>query len=276
MINGIISTNSIKPAQNKFKKGALTSKSTIKTTTNPNLSIPIYYYPPKISFKGNINRLTQKALFTKSNKFDNIRNNIANELDKKVFEFKTPSDKNVKGTIIDYLKACIMDHVTLEENALYHGTSKEAKDNIVKNGFNLEKVSRTIAGPGICFANNEDVAQSFGGSVVKCSYKGNTSTLEPDFYENLKTHEGFNKTIKKALGIQEKSQKEEADALIRSLCGLDDQTAQDLSRIEKEKQAYVRHALVDKLNIDGAVFPGKTAFPSCFVVYNTNKLSNIH
>lgn len=171
-------------------------------------------------------------------------------------DFITPSGKKISGNVKDYLKACMLKDIkTIDAENMLHGTStKEVRDKIMRNGFSVNFVSRTQAGPGICFTGDEHIANILGGSsLIRADFKGNSTTFEHGFFQNIKDNEEFTKAVEKVMYDT----------------GAGMGFSQTINR-------YVRDVLIEDLGIDAALDPGKfPTRPQAFVVYNTSKIFNI-
>lgn len=225
-------------------------------TTKPLNNGANIFYSPKISFSGR--------------QFDvpkEIQEEINEALNNEVFEFETPAGEKIEGSVADYIKACI---TKMSENdaveGLLHGTLKEARSNIIKNGFDSDKVSRTLAGPGTCFTASEYEAHMLGGgAVISCDFNGSTARFQHGFYEKIRTNQKIKSIIDEKLGTNIKKYK-----------GWSEAYSSASNKIEKCIDSYTRDVIINKLNIDAGIDPGKyPCYPGCFVVYNTNKIHNI-
>ncbi len=214
------------------------------------------FYSPKISFSG--------RQFTVPKE---IQAEIKEALDNEVFEFVTPAGEKLEGSVADYIKACI-SKMTENDTAqgLLHGTMQEVRSNIIKNGFDPDKVTRTLAGPGTCFTGSEYEAHMLGGgAVISCDYNGSTARFQHGFYEKIRTNEKIKSIVDEKLGTN-----------IEKYKGWSEAYSSAINKIEKCIDSYTRDVIINKLHIDAGIDPGNyPCYPACFVVYNTKKIHNI-
>jgi len=191
MINGVragfLTQNQYKSIDKKLNKPDLPEVSN-------NGAISAFYVP--VSFCGASNSELNKTK-------EEIRQNIADALDSKNFELTTPDGVKVEGTILDYIKNCI---IRIKENDactnLLHGTSAEARKKILEEGFDSNKISRTVCGPGTCFAGSEYEAHMIGGgAIISCSYEGNTALMQHGYFDKIVYNPEIVKIVADEAGI---------------------------------------------------------------------------
>ena len=183
-------------------------------------------------------------------------------LDEQVFEIKTggKNGRVIHSTLRDYLRQSIHGATTFE-TTIYHGTLNPANvDNIVKNGFDLNKISngRTKLGPDIYFADY-GLAMNYG-TVIQAKAKGIVANADNAFYENVTNYD-----ICKKVG--------EFIGLTPEKCN-DPDTCYDFPA--KLINAYSREFIIEKLGIDAiSGWGGNGPCDSCLCVLNTKILSDI-
>lgn len=229
-------------------KNIINSFENKKTNLLPNT----FFYP--VNFKG-------VAIAEKTTK--DINKNIKKILDSSSFYIEDSSEKET--TIKEFIKDNILRvDENIEKRGLLHGTSFENREQIIKNGFDQNKISRTVCGPGTCFSNSEHEATIFGGpSIVSCDFVGNMATVTNGFFPKLLDNQNIRDLIAEENGI-------DIENRVFSESFFDEEKA-----IDKSLEHYVR-GIFKELSIDGTHDLGKyPSVPSCFVVFNTESIKNI-
>jgi len=111
----------------------------------------------------------------------------------------------VEFTPNEIFAKCLKESDYNSSSILYHGTTKEAKDSILKNGFDLKYFKRGESGKGVYLAVSEDGAAQYaaanGGEIIKvkladglkigklkdpdgiyCGARGLISEIKNDYY----------------------------------------------------------------------------------------------
>ena len=193
----------------------------------------------------------------------NLAPEIQKFLDETIFEIKTGGKNGtvINTTIKDYLRQSIHTPSTFD-GTLYHGTLNPKNiDNIIANGFDINKISssRTRLGPGFYFSSDYGIAREYG-SVLKADAKGIIAGADNAFYENVPSSK-----IIKQLG--------EMIGLTPDVC--DDQET-CYSYPVKFINEYVRKFIVEKLGIDAlSGWGGNSPVDQCICVLNPKILSNV-
>ncbi len=191
---------------------------------------------------------------------------IKEVLDQNIYEIQTTDGKTIKGTIKEYIQANIEKIIENDHSeGLLHGTSKEARKSILENGFDQNKVSRTVCGPGTCFTGSEyEAHQIGGGAIIKCSYSGTSAVLKHGFFDKIRYNDAVVDDISKM-------------AEIKLYPETYSQTYYNkVAKVERILGEYVRDVLVNQLHIDAGIDRGRQpCIPGCFVVYNTKTLSDL-
>lgn len=242
----------------KPKMKDLNLKSTSSTCTN-NFQLTNAYYAPIISFKGINSHAIDKTK-------EQINGRLKELLDNKTFSFENPNGEKIEGTIKDYLESCITKIKKNDHSInMLHGTMAEKREQILTNGFDQEKIGRTVCGPGTCFTGSEYEAHMIGGgAIISCDYSGHTAHVMHGYYDNIVYKNEIKHIVADELGLNIK--KETYSQLYFD----------KISKIEKEIGKYVRNVFTNDLNIDAIHDPGRPpSYPSCMVVFNTNSIKNI-
>ncbi len=252
--NNINNSQPIKPPTQDKKE-----LNTIQSTPLKEMTMSNNFYMPKINFSGKID---EEAMQTKQA----LKSEIKKELDNLIIEIETPKGEKVEGTIKDYIQSCL---IKIKENDSYynmlHGTSAEARKSILKNGFDPEKISRTVCGPGTCFTGSEyEAHQIGGGAIIKCQYEGTTAMFQHGFYEKLKYNPDIKNKISEITGIKI-GQPTYSQTYYNKLAKLDSHIGE-----------YVRDIIAKDMGIDAVYDCGRPpSIPGCFVVYNLDSLRDI-
>ncbi|MBQ4123791.1 hypothetical protein IJD44_08760 [bacterium] len=189
----------------------------------------------------------------------NIDKRIVDFLDNQKFEIETSTPGvKVPMTIKEAINASIKE-VNDFDSYLYHATAwKEIGDEIIRTGFDPDKISRTKLGPGFYFSGSEGGAREYSSSVLRADCKGKCANVEAAYFEKI-TDAGVISAIKDFIGINNAGYAVNTAAY--EFC----------SKILNE---YARQYLVNDLGIDMA-YGASGRFETCFAVYNPNSISNI-
>lgn len=192
---------------------------------------------------------------------------VKKALDDKVFEFELSDGSKMNGTVKEYLKACILGEVTEGKYSnLIHGTSAEAREEILKNGFSSNKISRTAAGPGTCFGPEGTALDVGGGATLSCKFEGKIANFTDKFYSQIESNKEIVSIVDDVLEI---------GALKKLQEGKFSEWDGAYTKVLKAIGEYTREVLVKGLGIDASNYHGDRTHYPCFVVYNTDKLSDI-
>lgn len=183
-------------------------------------------------------------------------------LDNQVFEIKTGGKNGcvIHSTIKDYLRQSIHSPETVD-GKLFHGTINPSNiDNIIQNGFDINKISsgRTRLGPGFYFADYGS-AMNYG-SVLQVDAKGIVAGADNAFYENV-TDSSICKKVADFIGLN-------ADKC--------DDSETCYSFPAKLINEYSRQFIVENLGIDALRgWGGNGPADYCICVLNPKILSNV-
>lgn len=154
------------------------------------------YHSDTVSFTCSKTHLSNKNKGVPQNVINYLGDNVQyldeakSILNDAVFEF--PIDKNTtfKGTLRDYFEISIInDKGPVPCHRIYHGTLKESKDAILKEGkLNYTKTGRTRCAPGTYFSGGMGSIFSYGSSCLEAEYVGkmkNLPVFRYNFYEEV-------------------------------------------------------------------------------------------
>lgn len=266
MINtsfNLTSVNNVRNNSSDTQKPS--SMAPAQQTCSENLKYLNNYYMPKINFCGQKEEAVDKS---------QIQEKINRFLSSQTYTFKIEEDGEEKefiGTIKDYLEKNIVEIKEQEKYSnLLHGTSCEARENIIENGFDSDKISRTLAGPGTCFTGSEyEAHQLGGGALIECCFEGNVALVKHGYYDKILYNQKLCDQIDQLADVGISKLKPEEHWTTKHM--------QKMEEVGKYIGEYVRHVLIDEMGIDAANDPGKApCYPSCFVVFNTDAIKNIH
>lgn len=182
---------------------------------------------------------------------------IKKKLDESFFVFDMPDGSSQVMTIKEAIKAYVKPSRPIDAE-LYHATFvREDAENIIKKGFDPQKIKRTEFGPGFYFTPSEGDAMNYGSAKVKARIKGNCGHINGKFYEkinNYKVQEGVKNFVgMKSVGYPTQDiEREVARTIINE---------------------YARNVIYQELGYDCAY--GAGGGKACFVVFNPNSISDI-
>ncbi len=209
-------------------------------------------YTEKDQIKEEYIQKAKSIVFDENGKIDK---RIVEFLDNMEIPYKDNPNKTVK--IKELMNESISNRRNIDE-IMYHATSsEEAANNIVNNGFDSNKIKRTLVGPGFYFSPSRDCTLMYNTHVLKAQIKGTCASVDSD-----KIQEIDKLNINKALGQFIGFEGRDYDI---AFCD-----AQIMSKIVDE---YVRTSFYEDLGID--VVSGNGGGISCFAVYNPNAINNI-
>ncbi len=129
--------------------------------------------------------------------------NIKNFLDKKTFEFKKSNGEVFNGTIKEFFENSIISSRSTKYLSLIHCTStKDVAKDIIKNGLDWQKTSRTRCGPGVYFAPSVQVGieQGAGSVPIEGTYIGEKESypiFENRFYDSVTNNDDILNAVSK-------------------------------------------------------------------------------
>ena len=198
-------------------------------------------------------------------------------LDNSLFEFEGPDGKPVVCSIKDAVKLYAIDDMRAKDDdglSLLHATSREAIQNIIKNGPDIEKCSRSVFGPGMYFAFSEGCAEDYSSAklladifhtVGKNGKKGRFIKFNTDYYDKI-SNKGAQK-LRELLDLEVTS-KDFGPNIPYYIA---------MVKMEipyKIFDYYFRDLMVNDLNIDAA-YCSSRGYHSCMVVFNPDAICNI-
>lgn len=197
----------------------------------------------------------KKVIFDSEGKPDK---RITDFLDNQKFEIETASGTKKSMTVKEAIKSSIREVHDFNAD-LFHATGwREIGEDIIRNGFDPDKISRTKLGPGFYFSGGEGGAREYSNCVLRAKCEGKCANVEPSFFEKI-TRAGVIGYLQDFIGLPHDSYS--LNNVSYELC----------AKIFNE---YARHYLVDELGIDMA-YGSSGRFETCFAVYNPKSISNI-
>ena len=182
---------------------------------------------------------------------------IKSYLDNAKFDIETASKEKKQMTIKEAVQSSILRTYDIDMN-LYHATfTKEVGQQIIENGFDPKKISRTQFGPGFYFSSSEGAAREYNSAVLKADCKGKCMHVDGPYFDRI-TESNVYKCLTDFIGLKNDNW---------ALASIN----QDISR--KVLYEYTRNMIVDELCFDMAY--GSHRFDSCFAIYNPESISNI-
>lgn len=240
-INGIYST----PARNIQQK-------TEEKTKNQSQSTSFGNFNPFLS------SCNPEEIEQYKKDFENTLNNKKEELytvlDKMSF---TDFENGNKINVVDSLKSLFGDKTEYKTiDNLLHKTAEGNIENILQNGFDTSKISKTEYGPGIYFGFSEGALDIYSGRTLKAEYEGNTAHgANIDKYNELKRD--IVCELSKALN----------KPMMFSQYGMAEHEV--MSQFVNE---YCTQKISDNLGIDGATTNSRENY---FIVFNKNAIKNV-
>ena len=192
------------------------------------------------------------VVFDENGKLDK---RIVDYLENTEFPYTDGSNKTVK--IKDLMKDSIYRtrHIDFP---MYHATSsEETANNIIKNGFDPKRISRTLVGPGFYFSPSRDCTLMYNNHVLKAQIEGTCADVNSEKIQEIDKLD-IQKHLRNFIGL------EGTDYNIGVCDG------QIMSKVIDE---YVRTSFYEDLGID--VVDGNGGGVQCYAVYNPNSIHNI-
>lgn len=190
--------------------------------------------------------------------FANTLNNKKEELYSILNNMKLIGCQNGNITSVeDALKSLFSEKTEYKTvNNLLHKTPEANVNNIIENGFDTSKISKTEYGPGIYFGFSEGALDIYSGKTLKAEYEGNTAHgTNIDQYNELKRN--MTSELSKALN----------KPMMFSQYGMAEHEV--LSQFVNE---FCTKKISDDLGIDGATTNSREGY---FIVFNKNAIKNI-
>ncbi len=183
---------------------------------------------------------------------------LKNYLDNTPFEIETASGRKEMMTVKEAIQSSIIKSLGDVDKTLYHSTwSTTTGDQIIKNGFDVDKIARTQFGPGFYFSPSYGSAREYNSAVLKADCKGKCALVEGPYFDRI-TNTGVTTEIANFIEIP---QSEYGTAKY------------GLNAARKVLFEYTRDLIVNELGYDMAY--GASRFDACYVVYNPKAISNI-
>lgn len=184
---------------------------------------------------------------------------IVEFLDNQKFEIEDVRTGQKKSmTIKEAIDSAIVRTYDVDTSA-YHATwTREVGEQIIKNGFDPSKISRTKLGPGFYFSAAEGGAFEYSSCILMADFKGNCAQVTGPFYEKIMdSYPG--QALANFIGLKSKDY--------------------DLGMAESEIctkliNEYARDYFVNGLGIDMA-YGSSGRFETCYAVYNPDAISNV-
>lgn len=203
---------------------------------------------------------------------------IKEALDNSVFHFEGPDGEKFSGTIKEALEKYITyvdDDSVIMYQGLLHGCSQESLNDIIENGPDMKKISRSVFGPGMYFALSEGDAQDYSSAKVKA-----------DIVKTKRENGEIGKFVRLKGAFYEKVTNMAVTNMACQLAGIDPESIYCypqgqpyyISQIKQEVakkliDEYCRNILVDELGID-AGYGHAPYHHSCIVVFNPDSVQN--
>lgn len=212
-------------------------------------------YEKRDALKNEYKSKILEAVTTPDGKLDK---RIVDFLDNQKFEIEDvkTGQKSLK-TIKEAIDSAIVRTYDVDTSA-YHATwTREVGEQIIKNGFDPSKISRTKLGPGFYFSAAEGGAFEYSSCILMADFKGNCAQVTGPFYEKIMdSYPGH--ALANFIGLKSKDY--------------------DLGMAESEVctkliNEYARDYLVNDIGVDMAYGPSGR-FETCYAVYNPDVISN--
>ncbi len=184
---------------------------------------------------------------------------IVDFLDKQKFDIEAADSKEKKNmTIKEAINAAIVRTEKIDATAFHATFVREIGEQIIQNGFDPSKISRTKLGPGFYFSPSEGGAREYSSSILTAKLKGTCAQVSGPYFEKI-TDAGVARSISNFIGLKSNDY----------ILGMAE--SEVCSEIINE---YARDYLVNDLGIDMA-FGSSGRFETCYAVYNPDAISNI-
>lgn len=200
---------------------------------------------------------------------------IKEMLDSTTFEFTAPNGSKMNCTIKDAINAYIVD--TLDEDTEFHrvihGSSLESISDIINNGPDMRKTSRSAFGPGMYFAFSEGAAHDYSSAKLMADIipqrrengeKGKIVRFNTNFYDDTINNHNVHKAITDFTGLKAPNEPWQPHYIERAYMELP----------EKLVDEYCRDLMVEEMGIDAAQCSAR-GFHPCAVVLNPDAITNI-
>ena len=209
-------------------------------------------YDERDAIKSEYYNKAMSVVFDENGKLDK---RIVDYLENTEFPYTDGSNKTVK--IKDLMKDSIYRtrHIDFP---MYHATSsEEAANNIIKNGFDPKRISRTLVGPGFYFSPSRDCTLMYNNHVLKAQIEGTCADVNSEKLQEIDKLDLYS-TIGKFVGFE----------------GNDYNIAVTDSHVmSKIVDEYVRTSFYEDFGID--VVDGNGGGVSCYAVYNPAAIKTI-
>lgn len=188
----------------------------------------------------------------------NLDERLKEYLDNTKFEIETATGRKEMMTVREAVTSSIIKSFGDLDMTLYHATwSTTTGDQIIKNGFDVDKIARTQFGPGFYFSPSQGSAMEYNSAILKADCKGKCAHVDGPYFDRI-TNAEVTTSIANFIGLP---MKEYGTAKY------------GLNAARKVLYEYTRNILVNDLGYDMAY--GASRFDSCYVVYNPKSISNI-
>lgn len=154
------------------------------------------YHQPIISFRGS------------GKEFDKLPAELKEIIDSIEVDFGIPSgpygfdEEHFHGTVKDYIEACFSDEAKeRHEETTLHATSKNNAYSILKEGFDINRCSRSLGGPGIYFARDAIRIKQVGNGeeVLQANVRGICRSINPNYYKGIDNNNELKEKVKAAI-----------------------------------------------------------------------------
>ena len=202
---------------------------------------------------------------------------IKDALDNSVFEFEGPNGEQVVCSIKDIINMHAVDDESAAQSGclnLFHGTSREAMQNILEKGPDMTAGSRTAFGPGMYFAFSEGDAHDYSSAKLladvhrserKDGTKGRFVRFKTDYYDKINGKCATKLRDLLGLNITDKDYSREVPYYIPMV---------KTEAPYKIFNDYCRDLIVNDLGIDAACGFSR-GYHSCVVVFNPDSVCNL-
>lgn len=209
-------------------------------------------YDEKEQIRAEYIEKVKSVIFDENGKLDK---RIVEFLDNAEFEFG--KDCSEKCRIKDMMKKSIYSTSQID-TTMYHATgSEEAAKNIVENGFDPDRINRTLVGPGFYFSPSRDCTLMYNNYVLKAQIKGTCACVDSDKIQKI-NESNISQKLGEFIGLEGRDYD----------IGMSD--AQIKSKII---DSYVRTSFYEDLGVD--VVSGNGGGISCYAVYNPSAIKSI-
>lgn len=187
----------------------------------------------------------------------NLDSRLKDYLDNTKFEIADKNGIKRMMTVKEAIEGSILRSYDIDI-PLFHATyTKEIGEQIIKNGFDPNKISRTQFGPGFYFSGSEGAAMQYNSAVLVADCKGKCAHVDGPYFDRI-TDSGIYGKL--AEFIELPMQEYGFGTVGHDVC-------------RKLLFEYTRNMIVNELGYDMAY--GSSRVDSCYAIYNPKAISNI-